>query len=318
MRAPAGLSLRLVVTALAAAAVVAVGVVLLGGGKDTVSLDTVAEAAEATNDAGGFKLTVDGGIDGGERDVPIKARGELDTVAKRGHLIFDAGLTGGQGGQIEQIIDGDVVYMKMPALTQQLGSKAEWLRIDYTALGKELGADISSLQQQGGNDPRQLLAQLKAVSGDVEKLGTEKVRGVETTHYKTKVDLRKTPDSLPPNQREAARKGIEALIELIGSSSYPMEIWVDDDKLVRRSRIEYSFDVPSQDEKAQFEMTMELFDFGTQVNVTPPPDDKVADIGELARKIQEAQAKAGGSGQAPGGAQPPGGALPPPGGQQTP
>jgi hypothetical protein len=305
-RAPSARNLIAALLVLVAAG--AVAMVFVSGGKDTVSLETVAQAAEATNGAGGFKVEVNGGIESGSQNVPLKARGQLDAGGRKGRLIFDAaGLPGmSGGGQIEQIIDGEILYMKMPALTQQLGSKQEWLRIDYGVIGKELGIDLSSLQQ-GGNDPRQMLAQLRAVSGEVEKLGTEEVRGVETTHYKASVDLRKSPDSLPEQQREAARTSIERLIELTGSSTYPIEIWVDDDKLVRRMKIAYSFDVPGQDDKAKFQMTMDLFDFGTPVNVTPPPKEQVADIRELAQKLQAA---AGQGGQGQGGQ--------PPGQQQTP
>jgi hypothetical protein len=298
---------RLVGAAVAVAAITALALLLFGGGKDTVPLSTVAKAAEATNGAGGFKVTVEGGITAGSRKVPLKAHGELDEKGQRGHLIFDsAGIpgAGGAGGpQIEQIIDGRVIYMKMPALTRQLGGDKAWIRLDYDALGKELGIDASSLGQ-GNNDPRKMLAQLKAVSGEVEKVGSEKVRGIDTTHYKAKIDVRKTPDTLPPDQREAARSSVERLIDITGNSTYPVEIWIDGKDLVRRMRLEYAFDVPSQKDKANFEMTMELFDFGTQVNVQPPPSGQVADFRELAKKLAELQAAQGG--QAPGAGQAPG------------
>ena len=50
---------------------------------------------------------------------------------------------------------------------------------------------------------------LRAVSEEVEELGTEDVRGVETTHYRTTVDLRRYPDLVPPDRRELARRSIE-------------------------------------------------------------------------------------------------------------
>lgn len=294
---------------LAAAAIAVAAVLLFGGGKDTVPLSTVAEAAEKTNGAGGFKVEVEGGIEAQGRQAPIKAHGEMDAKGQRGHLIFDsAGVPGlpaeGGGPQIEQIIDGSVIYLKMPALTRGLGGDKKWIKLDYAKLSEQLGIDLSSLQQ-GNNDPRQLLAQLKAVSGEVEELGGEKVRGVDTTHYRAKVDLRKTPDALPQAQREAARSSVERLIDITGSSTYPIDLWVDGDQLVRRMRIQYSFDVPSQDEKASFDMTMEMFEFGTQVDVRPPPAGEVADFRELAKKLTEQQQSAQGQGTlpAPGGGQ---------------
>ena len=91
---------RLVAAALAVAAVVVVALVLFGGGKDTVPLDTVADAAEATNGAGGFKVEVDGGIRASGQSVPLKAHGEMDAKGQRGHLVFDSAGVPGLGGAI--------------------------------------------------------------------------------------------------------------------------------------------------------------------------------------------------------------------------
>jgi hypothetical protein len=116
----------------------------------------------------------------------------------------------------------------------------------------------------------------------VEKLGNEKVRGVGTTKYRAEVDIRRYPDRLPPAQREQARVAVEKLVQQTGSDTYPMTLWIGDDKLVRRVRIEYDFEIPNQEEKADFSMTMEFFDFGAPVDVTPPPAKDVQDLAELA------------------------------------
>ncbi|HEX8053786.1 MAG TPA: hypothetical protein VF517_12405, partial [Thermoleophilaceae bacterium] len=206
-----------VIIALAAVAAVLGGFVLLTGGKDTVPLSTVANAAEATNSAGGFKLSIDGSFEIPQvnRTLPMKGSGALDPKARRGRLVFDsAGAlapTGGASGRIEQVFEGDVIYMTMPAIAQQLGGKKAWLRVDIKEAGRALGVDPSQFSQLGGNDPRQMLDQIRSVSGEVEKLGAEKVRGVDTTHYRASVDLRRYPDRLPEAQREQARVAVERL-----------------------------------------------------------------------------------------------------------
>ena len=300
------------VLGLAVAVATVAAVLLLSGGKDTVPVSTVAQAAEATSTAGGFKLTIDGSFEVPAlgRKVPLKGSGAVDPKTRRGRLAFDSAgpmaAAGGADGRIEQIFEGDVIYMKMPALAQRLGGKKKWLRVDIKAAGRALGVDPTQLGQLGSNDPRQMLDQIRAVSGEVEELGSEKVRGVDTTHYRASVDMRKYPDRLPPAQREQARVTIEKLIDQTGSSTYPMELWIDDEELVRRVRIAYDFEVPGQDDKADFAMTMEFFDFGTPIDVTPPPAKDVQDLTDLARSLQGAQ---------PGGAQ---GAPGLPGGQGLP
>ncbi|HEX8743655.1 MAG TPA: hypothetical protein VF712_11020 [Thermoleophilaceae bacterium] len=260
------------------------GVLLFAGGKDTVPLSTVANAAEATNEAGGFKLTIDGSyeVPGAGQALPMKGSGALDPQRRRGHLLFDSAGALGGGGKIEQIFEGEVIYMRTPAAAQQLGAKKPWLRVNVKEAGQALGIDPGRLGQLGGNDPRQMIDQIRSVGGDVEKLGSEDVRGVATTKYRAEVDIRRYPDRLPPEQREQARVAVEKLVQQTGNDSYPMTLWIGGDDLVRRVRIEYDFDLPGQEKKGEFSMTMEFFDFGAPVDVAPPPARDVQDLTELA------------------------------------
>jgi hypothetical protein len=276
---------RLLLPVLGLVAVLAVaGVLLFGDGEDTVPLSTVANAAEATNQAGGFRLTIDGRyeVPGAGQVLPMKGTGALDPQNRRGRLLFEtAGAIGG-GGKIEQIFEGDVIYMKMPAAVQQLGAKKPWLRVDVKEAGRALGIDPGRMGQLGGNDPRQMIDQIRAVSGEVKHQGSEVVRGVKTERYRAEVDIRRYPDRLPPDQREQARVAVEKLVQQLGSDTYPMTLWIGDDDLVRRVRIEYKFDLPGQEKQGSFAMTMEFFDFGARVDVAPPPEKDVQDLRELA------------------------------------
>jgi hypothetical protein len=279
----------ILIAAVLVAATAAILLVVIGGGKDTVPVSTVANAAEATNRAGGFKLEVDGSFEvpSMNRELPLKGSGALDPESRRGKLVFDSAgplATGAAGadGKIEQVFEGDVIYMRMPAIAERIGGKKQWLKVDVKQAGQALGVDPTRFGQLGSNDPRQMLDQIRSVSGEVEKKGQESVRGVETTHYRAEVDLRRYPDRLPEAQREQARVAVEKLVDQTGSSTYPMELWIDDKDLVRRVRVSYEFDMPGSDDEASFTMTMEFFDFGTQIDVAPPPAKDVQDLAELA------------------------------------
>jgi hypothetical protein len=291
-RSPLRLPIALLALLLAAAG----ALLTTGCGKETVSVETVARAATATNNSDGFKVAIDGKIDVPQlgKELPLKGSGVIDPKRRRGRLVIDASaFTPGAPGsaKVEQVFDGLVIYMKMPLLAQQLGGR-EWIKLDLGKAGQQLGLSLSQ-SRQVGSDPRQLLDQLKGVSGEVEKVGTDTVRGTKTTHYKAEIDLRKYVDRLPEQQREAARKAVDTLVEANGGATYPIDVWIGDDQLVRRTRIAYSLKVPGQEEKSSFEVTIDFYDFGTPVDAKPPPADQVQDLSELGSKL-------GGSGSATG------------------
>jgi hypothetical protein len=59
------------------------------------------------------------------------------------------------------------------------------------------------------------------------------------------------------------------LIAQTGVSSLPVDVWVDAHRLVRRMTIALS--LPSEGQRLQIRMTIELFGFGATAPVTPPP-----------------------------------------------
>ena len=88
------------------------------------------------------------------------------------------------------------LYMRMPALMGMgVPERKQWLSLEPgTALeGAGFGGlDPASMQQ----DPAQLLRLLRA-SSDVTEAGTATIRGVETTRYTAKLDLRKSIEASP-------------------------------------------------------------------------------------------------------------------------
>src|SRR5439155_19818933 len=130
--------------------------------------------------------------------------------------------------------------MKFPLLTQQIPGGKDWIKLDLQKLSKAQGFNLGSLAQLSQSDPTQALQYLRAASSDVQTVGKEQVRGVETTHYKLKVDLEKVPDTAPPDQRADVRASIQNLITQTGTRFIPTEVWIDGNGLVRRERIAYT------------------------------------------------------------------------------
>jgi len=262
------------------------------GGGDEASQDVLVDAASKTTKAGSARIVFTGSSQAGlPQPLEIRGEGIVDNSERVGRLEFDfrslAGSLPPESGidredlTGEVIFEGFVFYMRFPLLSRLLQGGQEWVKFDVEEIGKAQGLDLSQFTQFGQADPSQALQYLRAVSGEVEDKGTEDVRGVSTTHYEAKVDLRRFPDVLPDDQREAAEKSVDTLIEQLGGESeLPMEVWIDDDGLIRRQRFDFAYEAEGGREFS-FRYDIELYDFGVKVDVEPPPEEDTADLGDL-------------------------------------
>jgi hypothetical protein len=125
-------------------------------------------------------------------------------------------------------------------------------------------------------DPSLYLAYLKAASGEVDEVGTEDFDGTQVTHYLATIDLERALEEAPASQTGT----IQALIDA-GTSSLPVDVWIDDDGLVRRLFVEFA----AGDQPGTGSVALELSDFGTDVVVEPPPSDQVTDVAELQGEV---------------------------------
>jgi hypothetical protein len=260
-----------------------------GGGSDEDAKGALEAAAKKTTGNQSGRVSIDGTIGGTglPDDARIRGSGVFDTATTRARIELDfssfAALAPSQGIDAadlkgEFIQDGSVMFMRLPVL-QKRGLTKEWLRVDAAELAKAQGLNVGSFGQYTQFDPSQALKYLLAVSGDVDEVGEEDVRGVGTTHYKAQVDLEKVVDVLPKGQREQARQTIEQLTKQVGESEIPIEVWIDDDGLVRRERIDYGIEQGGQEVSLRFDI--ELYDFGIDAGIEPPPAEDTTDFSEL-------------------------------------
>lgn len=250
------------------------------------SLATIADRTTATD---GLRLSLRQTMTvAGEGTIPVSAEGRFDTKRQRGEMtmsVDSSSLAGGGGRVVQQrmIYDGRTFYMSSPMLQPILPAGKRWTKVDLDASGTQDDLDLAPLMSAAADyhDPTQLLAYLRAASGDVERVGTETVRGVATTHFKATVDFRKLPDTMPADQRTAMRRSIEQLIELGGSSRAPIEVWIDADGHARRLLTTTTTGAAAQ--RVDLRQRIELYDFGTKVDVKIPPPGAVVDFGDLRR-----------------------------------
>ena len=255
-------------------AVPVVVLALLAGGcgsRDVLALDPVASAASKTNEAGSSRvaLQLNGNLLG--HDVAVKAEGAFDYEAARGRFQLD-GSSLPLGGGVEVRAVDSTLYVRVPAgLTFFLPTVKPWLAVRGD---KSLDAfGLGELQQ----DPGQLLALLRSSSTRVTKTGTAVVRGAETTRYTAQLDLTKALEAnagelgLSNLERAQLRSAAQELRRQAKLTTVPVGVFVDGDGFVRRLTIASGGD----------RVSVDFWDFGTDVDVQAPPAADVTDASKL-------------------------------------
>jgi hypothetical protein len=238
----------------------------LPGCGDTVSLDPVAKAADRTSAAGTAHVVVTGTVVTGGVSVSMSGSGDFDNARRLGSLTMT--VTGGpQTGTMTEVFDNWTIYMSSPLFGRVPGGK-HWLSIDLEQAGKALGIDFA---QYSGTNPAAAL-QLLEKAADVVKVGTETIDGVAATHYHATVDVSRLPNG-------------SHLAELTGLSTYPVDVWIGHDGLVRRLRLSLAthpstVGVPAM----QMTIAMDYSNFGETVDVHPPAASDTIDLTKLAKQ----------------------------------
>jgi hypothetical protein len=155
------------------------------------------------------------------------------------------------------------------------------MKIDMQRAGQSAGINFSQLAQSGGSDPTQYLNLLRA-SGSVNRVGTGDVNGVSTVHYRAVIQLSRVVDRVPPSQRAAAQASVAQMEKLSGTSSLPIDVWIDGQHRVRREQFAFHISLPNGAGSVGGASTIDFVSFGPTPTVTPPPASQVYDATAVA------------------------------------
>jgi hypothetical protein len=251
---------------LAALGALALLVAGCGGGDDSASPADVAQAAKKTSSTGSF-----------EADFGIAGQGLSGT----GSGVFDNGknpagqlnmtVDAGRGNRIpvDTVVTGDVFSMRSPAFARSIGRGKQWIKLDLAKLAQQRGVELGGLLNASPT-PNNALAYL-AGAEDVEKVGSEKVLGNDTTHYKVRVDV----NDAAKKANGSAKSSLQG-VQASGVKKLPMDVWLDPNGYIRK----VSYQEHAGRQQAA-KVTMELHDFGSRVSIEPPPSDSVVDLTQL-------------------------------------
>jgi hypothetical protein len=246
-----------------------------GAANDVKSaVDPVAQAATKTRSAGSVEVAMSGKASAAGQEIPLRGEGVFDLKAQRGHFTMITSVPGQGGLEIEEIVDGLVLYMHSDALANGLPAGKRWLKLDLKQAAGKQGVDIAQLQSlSGGGDPTQFLTYL-AKAGDVHKVGSEDVNGTPTTHYHATIDFDKRAGSAGN-----AAGSLRQLEQASGLKKLPTDIWIDANQRVRRQTVAIDVKLPLP---ISFSLQIDYKRFGVPVDVQAPPAGETVDYSAVA------------------------------------
>ncbi|MFJ9632090.1 hypothetical protein ACIQPR_35685 [Streptomyces sp. NPDC091280] len=171
----------------------------------------------------------------------------------------------------------DAYYAKMGEKFAAQADGKHWVRYAYDDLAKLGGSSGAYLKDQMQNSTPNQSVKLLLASGDVKKVGTESVRGQQTTHYSGTVnvaDLASKNSNLTASQLEGLKKQLTSA----GVSTEQVDIWINSkDLLVKKVE-------KGQMTSGQYSQTAYYSDYGVKVEATVPPASDTEDFTALLKK----------------------------------
>ena len=266
--------------------------------QDSEARGLIPAAAQAARDDGNAEYAFSVGT---ADDKWVEATGVLDTANDRVRVQLggdkSAPVDDDSGAWFEAIVDKSIAYVR-------IGGDGRWVRLD----GSGIGLSLADLRTRGATSPQALVASLEDAHDDFEKVGTEELRGEQTTHYRGTLsagrelaetlvdrasevqaeldnadsessrDNKTSADAATPNRSERVDRVADALGKGVAS-----DVWLDSEG--RPRRIEQSIqwatllsalDDSTNDNSATSEkdgrvsIGLDLWNYGTAGAVTVP------------------------------------------------
>ncbi len=213
---------------------------------------------------------------GGQQRFGGQGKFDFERRAGRMTLRLIEGESAGFGQATAVFVDSTVYYL-LPV--GALAGDKRWIQLDLQNVADASGLDFGPLVQGSQADPTQYLLWLSALGPGITKIGEEEVRGVPTSRYRAAVDLNLLEQEAPPGKEAEWAAYVQMLRDRLGLAFIPVEVWIDEEGLIRRFNHEYGFSA----EGTTAVVTTELFDFGIPVDVTAPSPDQVVTLNDLIR-----------------------------------
>ncbi|MFD5495304.1 LppX_LprAFG lipoprotein [Streptomyces sp. NPDC001812] len=265
------------------ALVLAAGAVGCSGGSEESPEMTpaaaVAKAAKNSEDITSFRYTMTGQVPAqGKIEAEASMRVKPDVAMSMQMTAPDAGTQ----GKVEIRLVDKAMYIGGGAeMAKEMDGKS-WMKFDMAELGAD--AELNELGTPGQAEQNPA-AESTFLTGakDVKKVGTEKIDGVETTHYSGTITLDDLRDSLKKKDAKAAETGEKSIeqYEKMGVESLTMDMWVDGEDHTKQFRMR------GDATQGPLDMTIKFLDVNKPVTVEAPPAEETADLAEMMKEAEQ-------------------------------
>ncbi|MFJ6571500.1 hypothetical protein ACIQNU_29230 [Streptomyces sp. NPDC091292] len=189
--------------------------------------------------------------------------------------------------KVRMVWQDNVMYMDMGAAAAKDMDGKRWMKMDLNAIADEAGDEAMAKQLTGSldsanQDPAQQLAMLLD-SPNLKHIGSEKIDGQQTQHYKGKLTVAEMMESndsldvLSKSERDELLKNVEKA----GIKGYDTEVWVNEDDYPAR------MDIAMDSAEGTVDISMTYSDYGTAVKVSPPAAKDTFDLMEMMKGLEE-------------------------------
>ncbi|WP_217245511.1 DUF1396 domain-containing protein [Streptomyces sp. AC602_WCS936] len=239
----------------------------------------VAKAAKNTEEIDSFRYRMTGQA---PEEGRVEAEAQMQIEPTLAMSMKMSALDQGADAKAEIRIVDKAMYLGGGAAAAKEMDGKSWMKFDLGAMGA--GDELNQLggASQADKNPATESTFLTGAK-DVEKVGTETVEGVETTHYKgtvTLADLEKSLADEDKATREKRQKSIEQY-EKMGIDKLTMDMWVDGDDHTKQFRMRGDAD------KGPLDMTITFLGINEPVKVTAPPAKDTVDLAEMMKEAQQ-------------------------------
>ncbi|MFF5494753.1 DUF1396 domain-containing protein [Streptomyces aquilus] len=238
----------------------------------------VAKAAKNSDDISSLRYRMTGTYPEQGR---IKAEASMRIKPSIAMSMKMTALDQGKDGSAEiRLVDKAMYIGGNPEMAKEMDGKT-WMKFDMSALSDEqLGGGAAGAGQAEQNPAAE--STFMTGAKDVKEVGTEKVDGVETTHYTGTLTLDALRDSFKDEDkatREKREKSVEQY-EKMGVDKLTMDMWIDGEDHTKQFRMKGAAD------KGTLDLTITFLDINKPVTVTAPPAKDTVDLAEMMKEAQ--------------------------------
>lgn len=184
-----------------------------------------------------------------------------------------------------------VMYVDMGAKQAAEMDGKRWMKLDLKAAAEASGDPAAQKQMTGGlenmnQDPAQQLA-LLLESPNLKHVGSEKVNGGDTEHYKGTLTFEQMLNANKQSEFLTAkeRDQLVANMKKIGMKGYDTEVWVNQDGYPARMVVDMKM------AQGTMKMRADYTEYGAKATVQAPPAKDTFDLFEMLKGLKGAGAQ---------------------------